>query len=133
MDAVAWLTLADGSWGARLAELADFRLASCLALAAAIFVIGAWGVLARRNVLIMLISIELMLTAVMLALISIARAHVNLAAVTGNPYAGETGQVFALFIIAVAAAEAAVGLAIVIASFRNRPTVETSEMRGLSH
>ena len=79
--------------------------------------------------LIVLISIELMLNAVNLVLASFARAHANLAHQSGNTYAGQTGQIFALFIIAVAAAEAAVGLAIVIAYFRNRETVDTREMR----
>jgi NADH:ubiquinone oxidoreductase subunit K len=100
-----------------------FNLEACLLLAGIIFVIGAWGVIARKNVLIMLISIELMLNAVNLTFISFARAHANLA-----NQAGEIGQLAALFVIAVAAAEAAVGLAIVISYFRNRPSVDTREM-----
>jgi NADH-quinone oxidoreductase subunit K len=106
-----------------------FTLRNCLILAAALFTIGAWGVLARRNVLIVLISIELMLNAVNLVFASFARAHANLGHQTGQPYGGETGQVFALFVIAVAAAEAAVGLAIVITYFRNRESVDTRDMR----
>lgn len=110
---------------------AVFTLKHCLILSSVIFIIGAWGVVARKNLLIVLISIELMLNAVNLALASFARSHANLAAETLNPYAGETGHLFALFIIAVAAAEAAVGLAIVITWFRNRETVDTREMRTL--
>ena len=108
---------------------AVFTLKHCLILSSVIFIIGAWGVVARKNLLIVLISIELMLNAVNLALASFARSHANLAHQTLNPYAGETGHLFALFIIAVAAAEAAVGLAIVITWFRNRETVDTREMR----
>lgn len=108
---------------------AVFTLRSCLVLASALFAIGAWGVLARRNVLIVLISVELMLNAVNLVFASFARAHANLGHQTGQPYGGETGQVFALFVIAVAAAEAAVGLAIVITYFRNRESVDTRDMR----
>ncbi len=80
-----------------------FNLRNCLILSSFIFILGAWGVLARRNVLIVLISIELMLNAVNLAFASFARAHANLAQDTLNPYAGQTGHIFALFIIAVAA------------------------------
>jgi NADH-quinone oxidoreductase subunit K len=99
-------------------------LTNCLTLAVVLFAIGAWGAIARRNVLIVLISIELMLNAVNLALASFARAH----AATG---AGEPGQILALFVIAVAAAEAAVGLAIVITVFRNRETVDTREISAM--
>ncbi len=105
-----------------------FSLGGCLVLAGLLFAIGVWGVIARRNVIIVLISIELMLNAVNLVLASFARAHANLAHQTLNPRAGETGQIFALFIIAVAAAEAAVGLALVIAWFRNKQTVDTREL-----
>ncbi len=86
-----------------------------LVVAAAIFAIGACGFLARRNALVALMSIELMLNAV------------NLTLVAFNRWLGHdhTGQMFAFFIIAVAAAEAAVGLAIVLALFRLRKTVRT--------
>jgi NADH-quinone oxidoreductase subunit K len=114
------------------ATLPHFDLISCLLVATLIFIIGAFGVVCRRNLLIMLISIELMLNAVNLVFASFARAHVNLAKETGNPSAGETGQIFALFIIAIAAAEAAVGLAIVITYFRNRETVDTRDMKVLN-
>ena len=107
-------------------------LKACLILAGVLFAIGAWGAIARRNVLIVLISIELMLNAVNLVFAAFARAHANQAAMAGRAFAGETGQLFALFIIAVAAAEAAVGLAIVITCFRNKETVDTRDMRTMS-
>lgn len=127
------LTLAEAGVLDWLLGLFSFKLVSCLALAGAIFAIGAWGVLARRNVLVMLISVELMLNAVMLTFVSFSRALVNMHPITGKPYAAEGGQIFALFIIAVAAAEAAVGLAIVIAYFRNRQTVDTREIRAMKN
>jgi NADH-quinone oxidoreductase subunit K len=111
-------------WGDAAAAGGAMSLKACLALAAVLFAIGAWGALARRNILIVLISIELMLNAVNLVFASFARAHAQLSPAP----AGENGQIFALFIIAVAAAEAAIGLAIVIAWFRNRETVDTREM-----
>ena len=94
-----------------------------LALAGAIFTLGAMGFLMRRNVLIQLMSIELMLNAVNLLLVSYNRVH------AGNM----TGQVFAFFVIAVAAAEAAVGLAIVLSYFRIRGTVQSDEADSLRH
>jgi NADH:ubiquinone oxidoreductase subunit K len=109
-----------------------FNLLSCLLVATLIFIIGAFGVVCRRNLLIMLISIELMLNAVNLVFASFARAHVALVKETHNSTAGETGQIFALFVIAIAAAEAAVGLAIVITYFRNRETVDTRDMKVMS-
>jgi NADH-quinone oxidoreductase subunit K len=82
--------------------------------AAVLFTIGAIGFLVRRNVLVQLMSIELMLNAANLALVAFNRVHGS----------NSTGQVFAFFIIAVAAAEAAVGLAIVIALHRHRDTLD---------
>jgi NADH-quinone oxidoreductase subunit K len=80
-----------------------------LYLACALFVIGMLGVMLRRNVLIVLMSIELMLNGANVALVAFSRFHGNL-----------DGQVLAMFTIAVAAAEAAVGLAIVVSLFRSR-------------
>ncbi len=88
-----------------------------LALGGIIFLIGAVGVLTRRNIMIILMSIELMLNAVNLTLIAFSRAHGNL-----------TGQVFAIFVIAVAAAEAAVGLALIISINRRRATLNVDEI-----
>lgn len=88
-----------------------------LALSAAIFVIGVAGVLLRRNVLIMFMSIELMLNAVNLAFIGL-----------GQRIGSMDGQVIVFFVMTVAAAEAAVGLGIIIAMFRNRETVNADEL-----
>ncbi len=88
-----------------------------LFLSFALFLIGAIGVITRRNVIIILMSVELILNAVNINLVAFSRIFGDVA-----------GQVFALFIIADAAAETAVGLAIIIAFFRNRDTVLVDEM-----
>lgn len=88
-------------------------------LSAILFSIGLYGVLAKRNVIIILISIELMLNAVNVAMVAFSRYIVPLLL---------TGQVFAIFIIVVAAAETAVGLAIIIAIYRNRDTVDATQI-----
>ncbi|MFO0660852.1 MAG: NADH-quinone oxidoreductase subunit NuoK [Polyangiaceae bacterium] len=91
-----------------------------LVLGAIIFAIGAVGFLTRRNVLVALLSIELMLNAVNLTLVAFNRVFLH-----------HTGQMFAFFIIAVAAAEAAVGLAIVLSLYRLRKSVRTDEADSL--
>jgi NADH-quinone oxidoreductase subunit K len=83
-----------------------------LYLSAALFIVGAAGVLTRRNLFIILFSIELMMNAVNINLVGFSGFHQDL-----------TGQNFVLFTMAVAAAEAAVGLAIATALFRNRQTL----------
>ncbi len=88
-----------------------------MALSAAIFVIGVAGVLLRRNVLVMFMSIELMLNAVNLAFVALARRLGSM-----------DGQVIVFFVMTVAAAEAAVGLGIIISMFRNRETVNADEL-----
>lgn len=88
-----------------------------LFLGLALFLIGCIGVVTRRNVIVVLMSIELILNAVNINLVLFSRIFGDVA-----------GQVFALFIIADAAAEAAVGLGIIIAFFRNRETVMEDEM-----
>lgn len=88
-----------------------------LVLAAALFVVGIIGVLTRRNILIVLMSLELILNAVNINLVAFARHHGSV-----------EGQVFAIFIITVAAAEAAVGLGILLAFFRNRETTNLDEI-----
>lgn len=88
-----------------------------LTLSAILFVIGAVGVLTRRNAIIIFMSIELMLNAVNLTLVAFSQYF-------GDP----SGQIFVFFVMAVAAAEAAVGLAIVLALFRNRQTVYVDEV-----
>ena len=92
-------------------------------LSAVIFGVGAVGFLVRSNVIVQLMSIELMLNAVNLALVAYNRVH------SGDM----NGQMFAFFIIAVAAAEVAVGLAIVLAFFRLRATVNSDEADTLRH
>jgi NADH-quinone oxidoreductase subunit K len=92
-------------------------------LASVIFAIGGIGFLVRRNVLVQLMSIELMLNAVNLVLVAFNRRHVG----------DMNGQVFSFFIIAVAAAEAAVGLAIVLSFYRLKQSVFSDEADQLRH
>jgi NADH-quinone oxidoreductase subunit K len=98
-----------------------------IVLSAVLFVIGGTGFLVRRNVLVAIMSIEVMLNAANLALVAFNRAR--LAPTAMQTYAGQshTGQVFAFFIIAAEAAEVAVGLAIVLALYRLRHTVRSDE------
>lgn len=88
-----------------------------LYLAVVLFLLGTVGVLVRRNVLIILMSIELMLNAANIALVAFSRLWGNL-----------EGQVMAMFVIAVAAAEAAVGLAIVVSIFRARTGTDIDDL-----
>ncbi len=88
-----------------------------MALSAAIFAIGVAGVLLRRNILVMFMSIELMLNAVNLTFVTLARRLGSM-----------DGQVIVFFVMTVAAAEAAVGLAIIISIFRNRETVNADQL-----
>ena len=93
-----------------------------LLLGAVLFAIGVFGVLARRNAVMVLMSVELILNAVNLNLIAFALMHGNV-----------DGQVFALYVIAVAAAEVGVGLGMVLLVYRNRRSImldELSEMKG---
>ncbi|ADD66827.1 NADH-ubiquinone oxidoreductase chain 4L [Denitrovibrio acetiphilus DSM 12809] len=97
-------------------------LAHYLVLSGIIFAIGMAGVLVRRNLIVMFMSLELMLNAV----------NINLAAFS-NYLQSMTGQIFIVFVMAVAAAEAAVGLALIITMFRNKQTINADEintMRG---
>ena len=93
---------------------------SYVALSAVLFFIGVVGVIARRNPLIMLMSIELLFNAANLALVAYARAWVN-----------NAGHIFAFLVITVAAAEAAIGLAIVAVTFRRTPFVDVDEVSAL--
>lgn len=88
-----------------------------LILAAVLFCIGVYGVLARRNGVMVLMSIELILNAVNINLVAFGAFHDNIA-----------GEVFALFVIAIAAAEVGVGLAIVLLLFRNEKTIDFSSV-----
>ncbi|HEU5153094.1 MAG TPA: NADH-quinone oxidoreductase subunit NuoK [Gemmatimonadales bacterium] len=87
-------------------------LGQALGLSAILFTIGVAGVLIRRNAIVLFMCIELMLNAVNLSFIALAQAH------------GLGGQVFVFFVMTVAAAEAAVGLAIIIAMFRHHRSVD---------
>ena len=99
----------------------DIGLGHYLAVASALFVIGVFGIfLNRKNVIVILMSIELMLLSV----------NVNLIAFSA--YLGDmVGQVFTLFILTVAAAEASIGLAILVCFFRNRGTIDVSEINAM--
>ena len=88
-----------------------------LLLAAVIFCIGVYGVLARRNGIMVLMSVELVLNAVNINLVAFGAFRHDI-----------TGQVFALFVIAIAAAEVGVGLAIVLLIYRNRRSVDLDDM-----
>src|SRR5919197_5414798 len=93
-------------------------LAKFLVIAAILFIIGVAGVLTRRNIIVIFMSIELILNAANLNFIAFSRYLQD----TGNMNA-VAGQVFTVFIIVVAAAEAAIGLGLVIALYRNRGTI----------
>jgi NADH-quinone oxidoreductase subunit K len=88
-----------------------------MVLSAALFTLGVVGVMTRRNIIILLMSIELMLNAVNINLVAFSYQLQN-----------AVGQVFAVFVIVIAAAEAAVGLAIILAFYRNKETVNIDEM-----
>ena len=100
----------------------DIGYGHFLVLAAVLFVIGMAGVLIRRNALIILMSVELMLNAANMTLLAFSRMWGDLSAHT-----------FALIVIAVAAAEASVGLAIVVAVFRGRRNVDVDRLTALRH
>lgn len=91
-------------------------LAEALFFSAVLFAIGVFGVLIRRNAIIVFMCVELMLNAVNLSFVAFAHAY------------GVAGQVFVFFVMTVAAAEAAVGLAIIIALFRHRQTVDLTNI-----
>lgn len=98
------------------------HLTSYLTLAAILFCIGLYGVLTKRNAVIVLFSIELMLNATNINLVAFSKYGL---------IPNVTGQVFTLFTIAIAAAEAAVGLAILIALYRNKAAIEADEYNSL--
>ena len=91
-----------------------------ITLSAILFSIGAMGVLIRRNPLVIFMSVELMLNASNLAFITFARVHNSL-----------SGQVFVFFVMAVAAAEVAVGLALIVQIFKTKHSINVDEMSGL--
>ena len=89
-------------------------------VSAVVFCVGAGGVLTRRNPLVILLCIELMLNAANLALVAFSRAHGN-----------HDGQIFAVIIMVVAACEVAVGLGIIVALYRRRLPIDVDELREL--
>src|SRR5437660_9687606 len=91
-----------------------------LAVAAIVFCVGAGGVLARRNPLVILLCLELMLNGANLALVAFARM-----------WGGESGQVFALIVMVVAACEVTVGLGLIVAIHRRRLPIDVDELREL--
>ncbi|HLE03644.1 MAG TPA: NADH-quinone oxidoreductase subunit NuoK [Anaerolineales bacterium] len=91
-----------------------------VALSGVLFAIGVVGVLVRRNAIVMFMSVELMLNAANLAFIAFARARLAL-----------SGQVFVFFVIAVAAAEVAVGLALLVSIFRSRQSIDVDRVSNL--
>jgi NADH-quinone oxidoreductase subunit K len=93
-----------------------------LTLAAILFCIGLYGALTKKNAVVVLLSIELMLNSVNLNLVAFSKLGIN---------PSLTGQIFSLFNITVAAAEAAVGIAILIALYRNKGTTDVNEMDSL--
>ncbi|GGA45752.1 NADH-quinone oxidoreductase subunit K [Kroppenstedtia guangzhouensis] len=97
-------------------------VSSYLALAAILFSVGLYGVLTKRNAVIVLFCIELMLNAVNINLVAFSKYGL---------YANQTGQVFTLFTMTVAAAEAAVGVAILLAIYRNRNTVNADRYNSM--
>lgn len=90
-----------------------------LILSAVLFAIGLYGALSKRNAIVILMSIEIMLVAVSIALVAFSRYIVPLML---------TGQVFVIFIMVVAAAEAAVGLAIIMAIYRGHETIDATKI-----
>jgi NADH-quinone oxidoreductase subunit K len=99
-----------------------------LVLGAALFLLGVIGVLTRRNVVVVLMSIELILNAVNLNLVAFSHYWQGMPARMGGGPLALHGQVFSIFVITDAAAEAAVGLGILIAFFRNKETVNIDEV-----
>ena len=97
-------------------------LAAFIAVSVALFFIGAAGVLLRRNAVVILMCVELMLNAANLALVAFSRRYGSV---------DERGSVFVVFVFVIAAAEVAVGLAIVLSAYRNRPTVDVDELHEL--
>ena len=93
-----------------------------IAVSAILFFLGVAGVLVRRNAVVILMCVELMLNATNLALVAFSRRYSSI---------DERGSVFVVFVFVVAAAEVAVGLAIVLSAYRNRPTVDVDEIRQL--
>ena len=91
-----------------------------IALSAILFTLGVVGVLTRRNAILIFMSVELMLNSANLAFVAFARVHGSL-----------TGQLFVFFVMAVAAAEVAVGLALIVAIFRTKQSIDIDQLNSL--
>ncbi len=101
-----------------MTSLMEVGLSHYLTVAAILFTLGIFGIfLNRKNIIVILMSIELMLLAVNINLVAFSSALGDL-----------TGQIFAMFVLTVAAAEAAIGLAILVAFFRNRGSIEVEDV-----
>jgi NADH-quinone oxidoreductase subunit K len=102
--------------------MAVIPIGAFIAVSAVLFFIGVAGVLIRRNAVVILMCVELMLNATNLALVAFSRRA---------GLADERGSVFVVFVFVIAAAEVAVGLAIVLSAYRNRPTVDVDEIHAM--
>ena len=98
-------------------------VANVLYLSSLLFCIGVYGVLARRNIIVVLMSLELMLNAVNLSIVAFGRAFV-----ADGTTGAHAGQIFVLMVIAVAAAEAAIGLTILLLLFRRLRTIDVRDV-----
>jgi len=103
-----------------MSELGGIPLSGFLTVSAILFVLGALGVLVRRNAIIIFMSVELMLNAANLAFVAFARQYDVL-----------TGQLFVFFVMTVSAAEVAVGLALIVAIFRSKHSIDVDQMSSL--
>jgi NADH-quinone oxidoreductase subunit K len=103
-----------------MGEFGGVPLSGYLAVSVILFTLGALGVLVRRNAIIIFMSIELMLNAANLAFVAFARSYNVL-----------TGQLFVFFVMTVAAAEVAVGLALIVAIFRSKRSIDVDQMSSL--
>ena len=112
-----------GAFSVALERAQHPDLSKFLVIGALLFIIGMAGVLTRRNIIVIFMSIELILNAANLNFIALSRYLQE----TGNVNA-VAGQIFAVFVIVVAAAEAAIGLGIVIALYRNKETIWVDEI-----
>jgi len=103
-----------------MSELGGIPLSGFLTVSAILFVMGALGVLIRRNAIIIFMSVELMLNAANLAFVAFARSYNSL-----------SGQLFVFFVMTVSAAEVAVGLALIVAIFRSKHSIDVDQMSSL--
>jgi NADH-quinone oxidoreductase subunit K len=103
-----------------MGELGGIPLSGFLAVSAILFTMGALGVLIRRNAIIIFMSVELMLNAANLAFVAFARSYNVL-----------SGQLFVFFVMTVSAAEVAVGLALIVAIFRSKHSIDVDQMSSL--